>query len=889
MLELKSVFLSIVLISCIVFGLQNADGTRSENKGCSISIQSSHLPVFYEEQRRMNSNGSFYPGDGFHYLFKFSGSDTCVSFSPQALQSKGIDVLSHHILMGNPNQASSYNGGNGITSRDHSHQNNDVTIAYMKTTHYYEIIETDVKYKQCRGGCHDPYIITYILAENPTVSIREDKTMTKRQADLINNSSTCYSCKDFVKKETYSWGFTIQGTNHEHGELHQYEDPSSMTAFEQLIQQSCSSLQKHQGCVFGHAEIKTELDVEQCLYDELAKRNINPASPIIDGKTHIVSEDTCVESHNDLSLTVSGTKIVCDSEKCKTKKVSKAGSLVPNVIPPTINLELTKPSIRDEDTFDAKNKDGTYYMWDPLAVYSEPQIAFKNERYKTMIIETEKNFNMPVQSEYECSTGQCDYLIDNPDLFPDTKYLGYGDDFTIYNATKPEMLGTQDFEYHIKVYNIDRFLNQTSANINALVVTYEPQFESFPYLVLKDGHAKSWDNRNGIGLEYFGSIGSGPDDEHMLHEERRSKINEFDYESHAFRSNPNYPYPIETQMSWSDASEYENNNECFSSEVNQGVFESYGTSGNFVSSGAAKIRFDFAVSEEVRNSAFQDVTISNTLQSEKFAGIQTNNLTSYEYTYPDSNFGNKVYLITSDAEGKRTKEKVSVKMTPDSKSKYTQDYVCEKIMKDSENVIFSNIAVSEMYGKNSEADGTGIAELYLQRTSTWFTPYHLSQEDNYLDFTLDEGFDTSSPYTMELTVGEQTRTVPVYVSFTDDVIYVANTDQNNILNITSGKNAIVLRVDENFGPITRVVQNDEDIHVAECGNKCPISLPREDVTIEVFNEWGGRAYAEYAAPLPSEEKTVNVNWTTVSVIVALATTCFIVFKVLKKLKKESME
>ena len=874
--DMRLAILFLIVVTVGVLGFENADADL-ENRQCSISLQGRHLPIFYDGQRRMNGDGSFYPGDGFHFFFKYKGSDTCSGFGTGALVSRGIDILSHDRIRGVHNQAS------GSQRDTHSHQYNDIEEAYLKTTHYTKILESDTKCKVFPGGKRS-CSTSYVLADSPSFSYREDEKPSSSHAKKLD-----YYRKNSYKYQTSfsgSWGYAPIEVSHNHPEeAHTNEDDSSVSAFEQFVQRSCSHLQKNEGCVFGHAEIRTDLNPTQCIDPDKPK----PDSEAYERWSHVPAIDVCYTEFIGLSLTVSGAKVVCNSEECKSVPVIRTSDLTPKVIPPDVGLVLSKPPVRDEDTYDAKNRDGTYYLWDPLAIHSEPVFAFKDERYKSIKIETEKIFQTPLQSEFECKVGQCDYLIEQSGLYQDTKHLGYGEDFSIYNATDKRMLGTHDFEYYIKVYNLDRLLNQTSAKIDALVVSYEPQIESYPYLALIDGKAKSWDNRNGLALEYFGSTGSGPDDEHILHEDRRSKINGFEYESYAFRSNPDYPYPIETQMQWSDAEEYQNNGECFSREARQDSFESHGLTANFVSSGAAKIRFDFAVGNEVRDSAFQDVTVSNVLQSQKFAGQPITNLASYEYTYPDANFGNKVYLVTSDANGERTSDNVSVKMSPDKKSMYTQDYVCKKVMFESGNGIFSNIAVSEMYGKDTAAEGTGIAELDLHRTSTWFTPYHLSQEDNYLDFSLDDGFDAPSPYAMELTVGEKTIMVPIHVSFTDDIIYVANLDQNNILNITSGKNAIVLGVNENFGPITKIVQNGEEITREKCGNKCPIPIPAEDVEIEVFNEWGGRAFAEFSPPEKSEEKTVNINWTTVSVIGTLGVITFAAFKIFKKLKKDALE
>ena len=45
-------------------------------------------------------------------------------------------------------------------------------------------------------------------------------------------------------------------------------------------------------------------------------------------------------------------------------------------------------------------------------------------------------------------------------------------------------------------------ITSKDAQIAALVVTYEPIFEIYPYLVLSDRKSASWDNRHGLIMFY---------------------------------------------------------------------------------------------------------------------------------------------------------------------------------------------------------------------------------------------------------------------------------------------------------------------------------------------------------------------------------------------------
>ena len=602
------------------------------------------------------------------------------------------------------------------------------------------------------------------------------------------------------------------------------------------------------------------------------------------------------------------------------------------MIQPNLDLILTKPVLRDRDRYDAVNRDGTYYKHDPMTILAEPVYKFQNERYKHLTINMTKQYedqgvkcevgtgchHIPVQTVFKCDEGGCTERIDNSDLWPYEFSMDYGDDKTIYNATDDSWLGSHGFHYDIELYNLgrnnetdpyreNRMLNKTDDTTDTLAVVYEPQYPQYhPYLALSDGEDWSWDNRNGIAMVYNGSRGSGPDDVDVIHPDRRSKINGFLAEGAAFRSDPDRPFPLAANMTWSDAEEYANQNDCTVEAVPQDVFESLAPhTANFVSNGTGKIRFDLPIAGEMRNSTYQNATISNVLRSLDFAGVNSTDLFNYTYSYPDMKFGAKVFLTTSDRDGERTDEWVEIEMRPQTtdngneKAMFTQDYVCEKIKQLTEDPTIANIIVSDMYGKEYAANGTGYAEIELKKVSTWFTDLHLAHagDGDYLNYTLNEGLDgAASPYIVTLTVGGQTKTFPVMVYFNKDFGYVANTDQDNLLNITSGRNAIAVRVADYFGPITSITQDGEDIGPAGhlCGTACALPIPTSNTTFEAFNEWGGRAIPsggeEYSPPPRAPGKQLpNINWDYVWLLVVLAGATYAIYRILKRAKIQVMD
>ena len=228
----------------------------------------------------MNPNETFYPGDGFHYLFEYSGSDTCISFNVNTIKSGGaVDVLSHNIW-----------SDFGL-SQEHIHENYKIIPKYITTTHYYV---DNISYSNC-GNSRCSEIIS---SETPSFSIREDQTIPNKLKNLLDGQRTAstYSLRTEV---TNSWDLTKEKSNHSHNEhSHIFEDASSRVSFDTLISQKCSGLKKNQGCVFGHTEINPNIVNRVCLIKELQKRGIDTTN---------VKEE-CMDNTNDLSITATGYK-----------------------------------------------------------------------------------------------------------------------------------------------------------------------------------------------------------------------------------------------------------------------------------------------------------------------------------------------------------------------------------------------------------------------------------------------------------------------------------------------------------------------------------------------------------------------------------------------------
>ena len=399
--EIVKVTLLIFLLFLIPIIITVSHGTHQTfETQCNISIDAKLVPIVYNREARSNPDGTVYPGDGFHYIFKYKGSDTCGGFGAGPLHSGGtFTILSHESIINSQKS-------------NHSHHDMNSMVKKLKVTSYYEVLDTDTTCIVHRGGTRT-CSTSYTLSDSPVFSFREDQELNKRDGEKISY----YSKNNGKYKESFSeeWGIISIKENHSHDKSHKFEDGISIDSFEKLVQNSCSNLGKFEGCVFGHAEINTNPDLEFCLYDELEKQGIDIHE--------IKTPDVCVYDQNQLNLTVQGTKIVCGyNDKgikvCKSVIVKSVKSVQPNILSTTFEILFEKPALKDHNYYDAKNLSGTYYSNDPIAILHDPALLWKETRSQSIQFETTKTYDLINESEFDCTKNNCNYTVLLSGLFP---------------------------------------------------------------------------------------------------------------------------------------------------------------------------------------------------------------------------------------------------------------------------------------------------------------------------------------------------------------------------------------------------------------------------------------------------------------------------------------
>ena len=594
---------------------------------------------------------------------------------------------------------------------------------------------------------------------------------------------------------------------------HTYEDEHSVKIFDD-VSKSC----RLDYCTAGHAEITVPAQI----------------------------------GIQDIKFSAGGWKVTCNiidgEEYCTYDWVSRTSFLSIDVTDPKLTLHLEKKFMNDSNGYNATNADGTHYVWDPVIIQSIPSYNWKNERSKTLFVEYEKNTRLYATISNMCINPQCllNFILEG--FLPVTYNSTYGHDITIYNATDQHLLGNHDILHKVKLQSVSgKVITFKDAQITGLVVTYEPIFEVYPYLVLSDRKPTSWDNRHGIAMFYNGSIGSGPDDKSVVHENRRSKINNFS--SVATAVNVNKIVPVDVKMVWSEAygTNPENIGYCTNDHYDSNVLESKDSeTAMFVSSGYGGIIFDLPISDIMKNPAYSRARVIGNIMSDGFAGNDSMKIINYEYAYPDVLFGNSISLVVIDSDGQILEDvPVSINVTPNLGMKgvsYTHDYVCDKSEFDTNGKEIGDLLLSHMYPKKAQNNAFGNVTLYLPRISTW----NVFNMDDFFSMPINDGYAAPAPYIMRFSVGEKTITKIRSYSHIGDHTYVANQNTDNTLRIMDNKAGVTIIGPDGFGHIRhiRLGGADYSLHV-NCLNSCIIPTPKNSVLIEAYNIWGGRAFALY--------------------------------------------
>ena len=515
---------------------------------------------------------------------------------------------------------------------------------------------------------------------------------------------------------------------------------------------------------------------------------------------------------------------------------ASAAQAVPMRLPNmTVNMWTVGEEFTESAGYTSRNLDESYYVWDAINVVHNPIYEFKNDRVGTIFVEYEKIHDpLVLEDEFFCDAALCVNTMEISGFLPWTGIFDYGGGNTVYNATSLDDIGEHEIKYIARLYNIIPQIDEFTQTIDELVVEYEPIYESYVYPVLSDDGKVAFDDRIGYALHYFGneSTDANPDDEIGIHEDRRSKINDYFYST--WGADPwefdfidgtvgTSDYSDGIQLTWDEANHVgiitneipvgrsvQIEDELIPTEFPGVIPYEVGEHGtaNFLKAGYGKIKFsydgllDVVLDPVLKIPRYENATVFNTLESANFAGHEVSFLTFNEYMYPESFFHNTVNVLAVDSEGMQDDSvNLSITMIPREEiagTTYLDQYVHDKVIFDTDDDGFAQIITGlDMDGNdiviandhniypldNLTVEGTGGISLEkTRRVLSSFTQY-----DTTIDQTFDpnEIVDVSGKYLLDtedgilpipLTTGLDALS-PYVISITADNGYIEHTNE----------------------------------------------------------------------------------------------------------------
>jgi len=473
---------------------------------------------------------------------------------------------------------------------------------------------------------------------------------------------------------------------------------------------------------------------------------------------------------------------------CSWNTVSaSATQAVPMRLPNmTVDMWTVGEEFIESAGYQSRNLDESYYVWDAINVVHNSIYLFKNDRVGTIFVEYEKIHDpLVLEDEFFCNAAFCVNTMEVSGFLPWTETFDYGGGNTVFNATSLDDIGEHEIKYIARLYNIIPQIDEFTNTIDELVVEYEPIYESYVYPVLRDDGKVAFDDRVGYALHYFGneSTDANSDDTIGIHEDRRSKINDYFYST--WGADPwefdfiDGTTPIATdysddiQLTWDDADHVgiitneipvgksvEIEDELIPTEFPGIIPYEVGEHGtaNFLKAGYGKVKFsydgllDVVLDPVLKIPRYENATVYNTLESTYFAGHEISFLTFDEYMYPESFFHNTVNVLAVDSDGMQDDSiNLSITITPREEiagTSYLDQYVHDKVIYDTDDDGFAQIITGlDMEGNNIVVvnghdiypldnltiEGTGSISLEkTRRVLSSFTQY---------DTTVDQVFD----------------------------------------------------------------------------------------------------------------------------------------------------
>ena len=904
------ILLYLIVISCVsLLYIGFSDDAEARHQGvvvpvskyCAVNVSSVYSsPITYYNNTRSNPDGSVYPGDAIHFIFKYSGSDTCTSYTVEPLiGSENLTFESALRISNNPEP------------RSHNIILYEWIPKYLTTKHYY--VDT-IRYEKC--GIERCRVVTE--AESSSYSLRADKAATGALKRLIDGARTA-STYSLRIETTQSWHLAQDKTQYNIGvDEHVLEDKYSVDRFVSIVKSTCSDLSKNSGCVFGHIEINTDTNTEKqiCLFEELDKRGIlynetledtygrdgypdkNNPPVIYEYSPQTIVTDECIlkKSQNTISISVKGTGLSCNNDgECERYTRTDNSSITPNILHSHGDIFFKYLQIYDPDGFHYFNNDGTYYLNDVIGIHSIPDALFKKERAGIITFDNDIIDNtIQIISHTSCNDSLCDVKLSGDKISPSTHKTNNGDMISTHYTN--DTLGLASIPHESAMYNLDRYIGLYLSTATPLVVCYDPVVSDVSFWsYLADAGNTSFENRYAAAIKYDGSVGGCKDDPDGLYKDRRVKITDIYsvfIQSDNFGKIINVTNPDVFISDGSSIADLDILDSVRSRMNNYSIADSF--TGPIMSinhtiqdvqidsAGFSRLLFDASLDDDYLEKNFINVTSYNTFGSFNFGGKDAVYLVYGIYEYPWGFFSTP-FNVTAYA--------------------YLKENIpCEKEFCDSDDVISIALADTDVtiqsvkFSDSVDDNSIGLVDFYLNyhRDDEEFAYMHMADlydmnvQQNieshsgefllnktaiYYDGTMqdylfennlygNDKFDSVEQYLLyqsprvftegyysvdaEISASRDNYTKTNVIAFDNlymkyPIEYSLNMHPDNFLDIKRATTAVSIPYYLHFGKITNVTINDAPVKNISCNNGCMIILPNDSpIDTVAQNQWGGK-------------------------------------------------
>ncbi len=592
-----------------------------------------------------------------------------------------------------------------------------------------------------------------------------------------------------------------------------------------------------------------------------------------------------------IQMTISAQETHCSKIRCHTFTKTRTATITPVIRAPAVEAHLYEQMILDSDGYIAANPDMTNYVYDPVTIEHVTRFDYRNERNGTITFHYTREF-APLNQEggFECDERDTVWLRPSWDsagtgFMPHRFECGNGDGVYAYAATSHDHLGDRDIKYSVRVENIGRMVNNGYNSTTQLIVAHDPVYEVYPYGVLSDLQSHAYDNRHGVMVKYLGSMGTGRDDNGILNQDRRSKINAF-YPNTTLWSSGQYPriQIPESGIRWDSAPQipganppdwrphfarwFEHNPEAIIPDTGPRPYMSHGRHAMFEYDGYGVIRFEQPLTDIVfdRDNAerfYENVTVHNRVAVENWAGYDSYVNYDYVYQYPHATFAawynmtaytNDRSVSTVPLNATETILGIPIDRNGDMVLKddnitiMLDEYVYAKTLHDTGDRWFAQWALHEVYDMENDGYGIGTLAIWLKKTVLEFAPgYSFDRPgQNILDAPKYDAFEFGAPTTISMSTPTHTVDRLFVTEFMhphhEEFVSSTSYKEVNMTRIRDG-NIMTFSTDHWWGNTKYVINGgDRYLFEGDCSSGCILAMIHGG-DIHVENEWGSKMNA----------------------------------------------